>query len=450
MSNKKDPDHDVDPGAPHPANEAASRPDDRDTLVKKRRARQAGASRRRSDTRFLMAAAVLVGGVGMLFVVIAPHAASSILGIGKNQDQKASQVSLKVDNQKDPQTHLDFVVPDKLDPTPANDSDTDLKKKVKALQDQLAKAQGGVSQAQLQQMLAKYNDSLNQKFDEERQAMAAENAKLRDADRQDAERQKQQLADLQKRQQLDQAQRESKMVVVDDGVAQGAATAAVAGSPDGLNANQRFLKSEASDVFQTAVSRKLTDPSSTVVQGTIISAVLETAIDTQLPGSVRAQVMLPVYSFDGTRVLMPPGTLLIGAFNNDVDIAQKRVLIAWNRAITPDGDSIALGSIGTDTLGRSGTLGNVDNRYMTKFGAATLISAITAAPALLAAQVGNGGTSGTTINVGGGGQFGASMGQGVSQQSSKMLEKYLSLPPVIRIPQGEEIRVFTNRDLIFR
>jgi type IV secretion system protein VirB10 len=38
----------------------------------------------------------------------------------------------------------------------------------------------------------------------------------------------------------------------------------------------------------------------------------------------------------------------------------------------------------------------------------------------------------------------------MSEQSQGILEKYLSLPPIIRIPQGEEIRVFVNRDLIFR
>jgi type IV secretion system protein VirB10 len=160
--------------------------------------------------------------------------------------------------------------------------------------------------------------------------------------------------------------------------------------------------------------------------------------------------MQPVYSFDGTQVLMPSGTILIGQFNNDVDIAQQRVLIAWNRAITPEGKSIALGSIGTDTLGRSGTIGNVDNRYATKFGAAILISAITAAPAALAGhQGGRADSSGTTINVGGGGKLASSVGDTVSGQGNDMLKKYLSLPPVIRIPQGEEIRIFANRDLVF-
>jgi type IV secretion system protein VirB10 len=185
------------------------------------------------------------------------------------------------------------------------------------------------------------------------------------------------------------------------------------------------------------------------VQGTIISAVLETAIDTQLPGNLLAQVIEPVYSFDGSRVMMPAGTILIGQFRNDVDLAQKRVLIAWNRAITPDGQSVALGSTGTDTLGRAGTEGNVDNRYGTKFGAAILVSAITALPQAIAASS-RSSSSGTTVNVGGGSQLASQVGTQVGGQASGVLDQYLSLPPVIRVPQGEEIRIFVNRDLVFR
>lgn len=438
------------PTEPHeaPDGHGAPKPDQREVLVKKRRARQSGASRRNGDLRMLMAAAVLVGGVGLLFVIVAPKAAQSLFGSATEGDQKASQVSLKVDSQTDQQTHLDFVVPGKEEKRPTNDPDADLKTKIRSLEDQLAKMQGGVSKAQLQQMLSAYNDNLAQQLEEQRKAMEAENARLREEAEKDAERAKQQAEELAKRQQRDQAQRESKVVIVDEG--EPSESAASGSESTNMNGNLRFLKSAASDVVQTSVSRRLADPSRTVVQGTIISAVLETAIDTQLPGSVRAQVMRPVFSFDGTQILMPPGTILVGEFNNDVDIAQKRVLIAWNRAITPAGDSIALGSIGTDTLGRSGTLGNVDNRFATKFGAAALISAITAAPVLIASQMSKSNNSDTTINVGGGGQGGGGLGQGMAGQVSGVLDKYMSLPPVIRIPQGEEIRVFTNRDLIFR
>jgi type IV secretion system protein VirB10 len=190
---------------------------------------------------------------------------------------------------------------------------------------------------------------------------------------------------------------------------------------------------------------------------------LETAINTELPGNIRAQVTEPVFSYDGKRILMPAGTVLIGTFNPDIMVAQKRVLIAWNRAITPKGQSIAIGSTGTDTLGRSGTAGNVDNRLGPKIGAAVLVTAINAVPSLLGGLLNKASPqqqnpSPVTVNVGGsggsGGDAGGQLAQGaasaVAEQTSGFLEKYLSLPPIIRVPQGEEIRVFVNRDLVFR
>ena len=51
----------------------------------------------------------------------------------------------------------------------------------------------------------------------------------------------------------------------------------------------------------SARSTKLADPAHTVAQGTLIPAVLETAIDSDVPGFVRAVVSQDVRSFDGSR-----------------------------------------------------------------------------------------------------------------------------------------------------
>lgn len=211
-----------------------------------------------------------------------------------------------------------------------------------------------------------------------------------------------------------------------------------------LSDNEKFLKSAASQGWETARAGELEDISNTIVQGTIISAVLETAINTELPGNIRAQVMRPVYSFDGQNILMPAGTRLIGNYNPKISIAQKRVLIAWNRAITPEGKSVKLAATGIDRLGRGGQTGNVDTRFAQRFGTAILITSIAAIPSFLA----NDDTAGTT---------GTSAASDVAQDASKdlkkttedVLEEYLKLPPIIRIPQGTPMNVLVNQDLVF-
>lgn len=438
---------------------------EREILLDKRRTRQTGTARQ-SKAKF-MVLLLVVGATFLLLVITGPTGLFRFFGIIGNESE-TSQVNMEVNRERETRGRLDFVVPAiEQKEEKAVDPNDAWNVRFKQIQDKLAAMERNrepeLSSGDIRKMLQEYNETMVRRLEAERKAMAEENARLRaEAERAEAERRRLEeearlrAATAKEREKIEKLQRESSSIVVDEKSSLAGET--VAGSAEGeiaadLDQNGRFLKSAASSVVQTAVSQKLLDPARMVVQGTIISAVLETAIDTQLPGNIRAQVMQPVYSFDGSRVLMPPGTVLIGQFNNSVDLAQKRVLIAWNRAVTPEGKSIAIGSTGTDTLGRAGTLGNVDNRYGTKFGAAMLISAISAIPSALSnasgsRRGGRSGSGGTTVNIGG--EVANEAGSSLADQTSGVLEKYLSLPPVIRIPQGEEIRVFVNRDLVFK
>ena len=78
----------------------------------------------------------------------------------------------------------------------------------------------------------------------------------------------------------------------------------------------------------------------------MIPAVLETAINTDVPGYVRAVVSQDVRSFDGTRVLVPRSSRLIGQYQSGLQAGQKRAYVIWTRLIRPDGVSVALASPG--------------------------------------------------------------------------------------------------------
>ena len=209
-----------------------------------------------------------------------------------------------------------------------------------------------------------------------------------------------------------------------------------------MSSNEQFLQDAGSSSFETSRANNLGDLGEIIVQGTIISAVLETAINTELPGIIRAQVTEPVFSYDGSEVLMPSGTRIIGTFNSDISTAQSRVLIAWNRAITPSGASVELGSTGTDRLGRSGTAGNVDSRFLERFGSAIVISVISAIPSFLSTET-------ESANVEAANDVANNASSDLGEQAETALEDYLNLPPIIRVPQGEEIRILVNRDLVF-
>jgi type IV secretion system protein VirB10 len=181
----------------------------------------------------------------------------------------------------------------------------------------------------------------------------------------------------------------------------------------------------------------IANPSNTIVQGTMIQAVMETALDSSLPGQTRAVVSEDVFSFDGARLLIPRGSRLIGRYRAGLDIAQRRVTIAWDRIVLPDDQTIRISSFGGDELGRSGVTGFVDTRFDERFGSAALISLITAAPNVAASDVEEEVTADILEDV----------GDDLADATDSVIGDYLSIGPVIYVDQGARVTVMVDRDL---
>jgi type IV secretion system protein VirB10 len=178
----------------------------------------------------------------------------------------------------------------------------------------------------------------------------------------------------------------------------------------------------------TATATASVDPKTTVTQGTLIPAVLETAIDTDVPGFVRAVVSADVRSFDGTRVLVPRSSRLIGQYKSGLQAGQKRAYVIWTRLIRPDGVSVNIASPAIAFSGEAGLPGKVNSHFFERFGSAMLLSVITGLSSM--------GNSAALML---GGQSAASTAVGQSGQ----------IAPTVRVRQGQPIRVFTARDLDF-
>lgn len=136
-------------------------------------------------------------------------------------------------------------------------------------------------------------------------------------------------------------------------------------SPDSAATAER---TEQGSVQATRLDRRAT----TVPQGTLIQAVLETALDSTRPGHVRAIVSRDVTGFDGSRVLVPRGTRLFGEYQADMAAGQRRALVQWTRLVRPDGVTMALASPAADIQGRAGIPGRVNNHFLARFGDALL------------------------------------------------------------------------------
>jgi len=119
-------------------------------------------------------------------------------------------------------------------------------------------------------------------------------------------------------------------------------------------------------------------------RGKMIDAVIETAINTDFGGEIRAIISRDVYSEWGRNILIPKGSRAFGSYVTGINGAYGRVAIEWNRVDLATGYTINLSGTGTDKLGRKGEQGRVDNKFKEQFTNAILRSAfnITLASAL--------------------------------------------------------------------
>jgi type IV secretion system protein VirB10 len=175
-----------------------------------------------------------------------------------------------------------------------------------------------------------------------------------------------------------------------------------------------------------------------VTQGTVIPCVLETALDSTLPGFSTCVLPRDVLGSTGTVVLLEKGTRIVGEFRGGMRQGQRRLFVLWTRAETPHGVVVNLASPAADPLGRSGFDGEVDTRFWDRFGGALLLSLVDGAVAYAGDQVGDG----ATRYYG----YGATAGRGAAAEA---IRNTINIPPVLRKNQGEEVSIFVARDLDF-
>ena len=261
-----------------------------------------------------------------------------------------------------------------------------------------------------------------------------------------------------KAEELRQARLRSNMLVVDQGQASDSLmganssnTTANVGAAD-EDPNRKFVAAVGAQDVETAKATRNDRIDALIPQGTLIRGVLETAIQSDLPGMVRAVISTDVYSLDGRRILLPKGTMLTGEYKSGIARGQTRVLIVWTRALRSDGTSVALGSYGADDLGRSGLPGIVDKHYLERFGAASVLSLVGGVSSFIAG-LNTDGSSSTSSSSSTGSNAQSQAQQTISQTMAEMantaLKDSINIPPTIYVDQGTQIVVFVRRDLDF-
>jgi type IV secretion system protein VirB10 len=171
----------------------------------------------------------------------------------------------------------------------------------------------------------------------------------------------------------------------------------------------------------------------------LLPLVLDTAIQSDLPGPLLAHLPGPVYSPKGV-LLMPAGTQVIGRYESLGKSGTNRLMAVSTYAHTPDGIWVPLsGEPMADDLGRTGLDGAVDNHYLQRFGAAILLTIGESATSILQAAVSQGGNTYLQLNSGG----------GVGGLAQQILQQQSNIQPTFSKHQGETIALFLDEPIDF-
>ncbi|NKC02099.1 MAG: hypothetical protein GKR90_26870 [Pseudomonadales bacterium] len=179
--------------------------------------------------------------------------------------------------------------------------------------------------------------------------------------------------------------------------------------------------------------------------GTVIPAVLVSGINSDLPGMIVAQVRRDVRNtLDGTFIVIPQGTKILGRYDNHIALGQSRALVVWDRLQYPDGSTLALEQApGTDLSGYSGLSDQVDNHYIKIFGNATLLSIIGAGAQRSQGVSGDGERLSATD------QLAAELGRQWGEVGRALVERNMQIQPTIKIRPGYRFSVLVNKDILF-
>lgn len=173
---------------------------------------------------------------------------------------------------------------------------------------------------------------------------------------------------------------------------------------------------------------------------TVITAALVTAVSSDLPGPVSAQVTRNIYdSLTGRVVLIPQGSRLLGTYDARVTFGQRRVLLAWDRIVFPDGRSLDLDRlVGADAAGRSGLTDGVDAHWGA-MGKAALLSSLLGVGAELGSD--DDGDVARALRRG--------VQDTVNQTGQQVVRRQLDVQPTLTLRAGLPVTILVTRDVVF-
>lgn len=219
--------------------------------------------------------------------------------------------------------------------------------------------------------------------------------------------------------------------------AQAAAGISLGGESTAYRQNSDFK----GEVYQpTSAFYSPFDQSLLLPKNTYIPCSLQTKIVSELKGSIGCIVASDIYSANGQTLLIEKGSQISGSYTNaDVTDGSSRLYVIWSEIRTPNNIVIPVESGGVDALGGAGIEGDRDNHYVTRFGAAILLSVIDGTIKSLGQYV--------NAQIAPNSQMYSPMQ--ANQLANTALRQTINIKPTIYRNHGDLVGVYVNKDIDF-
>ena len=202
------------------------------------------------------------------------------------------------------------------------------------------------------------------------------------------------------------------------------------------------------DTFTPSVAKMSQfNPDFLLPKGSYIGCSLDTRFVSSLSGSTSCTVSQNIYSSNGNVLLIEKGSKLFGTFKGgDASDGTSRYFVIWQEIRTPNHLKIPLNSGASDELGGAGLEGEIDHKWMMRFGSSILLSAVDDVFNVLAWKLTNkdgGSNSGNQID------YTENTRDNASNMANIALEKFINIKPTVYKQHGDLVGAYVNRDIDF-
>lgn len=202
------------------------------------------------------------------------------------------------------------------------------------------------------------------------------------------------------------------------------------------------------DTFTPSVAKMSQfNPDFLLPKGSYIGCSLDTRFVSSLSGSTSCTVSQNIYSSNGNVLLIEKGSKLFGTFKGgDASDGTSRYFVIWQEIRTPNHLRIPLNSGASDELGGAGLEGEIDHKWMMRFGSSILLSAVDDVFNVLAWKLTNkdgGSNSGNQID------YSENTRDNASNMANIALEKFINIKPTVYKQHGDLVGAYVNRDIDF-